>query len=49
MPFLERPLDSLVQLLVASGRFGGIEVAAADDGRVLRVEIEGEVDLVEGA
>jgi hypothetical protein len=46
---LERLLDTLVQLLVAAGGLDGPEVTSADDGRVLGVEVEGEVDLVEGA
>jgi hypothetical protein len=46
---LERLLDALVQLLVAAGGLDGPEVASADDGCVLGVEVEGEVDLVERA
>lgn len=49
MPLLERPLDALVQLLVASRCFNRPEIASADDCCVLCVEVEGEVDLVEGA
>jgi hypothetical protein len=46
---LERLLDALVQLLVAAGGLDGPKVASADDGCVLGVEVEGEVDLVERA
>ena len=46
---LERLLNALVQLLIAAGGLDGPEVASADDGCVLGVEVEGEVDLVECA
>ena len=49
MPGFERVLDALVQFLIAAGCFDSPKVAAADDRGVLGVEIEGEVDLVEGA
>jgi hypothetical protein len=45
----ERVLDALVELLIAAGCFDGPEVAAANYCGVLGVEIEREVDLVEGA
>lgn len=49
VPLLERPLNALVQLLIAAGRLYRPDIASSDNGRVLRVEVEGEVDLVEGA
>lgn len=49
MSGFERVLDALVELLIAAGCFDGPEIAAANDRGVLSVEIEREVDLVEGA
>lgn len=49
MPLLERLLDALVEFLVAPCCLDGPEVAAADDGGVLGIEVEGKVDFMEGA
>ena len=49
MSGFERRFDALVELLIAAGRFDSPEVAAANNRRVLGVEVESEVDLVECA
>src|SRR5690242_4692797 len=49
VPGFECVLDALVEFLIAAGCFDSPEVAAADDGRILGVEVESEVDLVECA
>lgn len=45
----ESVFDALVEFLIAAGCFDGPEIASANDGSVCGVEVEGDVDLVEGA
>jgi hypothetical protein len=49
VPVLERLLDPLVQLLVAPRGLRCVEVTSSKYGRVLGLEVEGRVDLVDTA
>jgi hypothetical protein len=49
MPVLECLLYALVQLLVAPSGLCRIQVATAEDGAILSVEVERLIDLMEGA